>query len=173
MFPPQHFDTHDNIIFQIDGTKELYISHPNESQYMYMDHHDKYGLSPINVDRVDLQRYPAFAEAPPLYARVAAGDALFIPDGWWHLIRSHKRNIAVTFEMHPWDHQSQEALLPPEVRRRLGSAGVFWAESTRIQYAMRHKLAPSLLSAVTRRPFRCARPASVPLRLDRVELGGK
>ena len=38
----QHFDTHDNLMLQIDGTKDIYLSHPNESAAMYMDHHDKY-----------------------------------------------------------------------------------------------------------------------------------
>lgn len=32
--------------------------HPNASAHLYMDHHDKFGLSPVNCDRVDLQRFP-------------------------------------------------------------------------------------------------------------------
>ena len=50
-----HFDTHDNLLLQIDGEKEVLLWHPNESALLYSDHHDKWGLSPVNVDRVDLQ----------------------------------------------------------------------------------------------------------------------
>jgi len=148
-----HFDTHENLMLLLDGEKEVLLWHPNESHKMYMDHFNKYGLSPINVDRVDLQRYPAFAESTPMYARLAAGDALYIPDGWWHLIRSHKRNIAVTFEMHPWEarvgatrQEGMEAML-----RRISTPGVFWAEQVRIGHALRRKQAASVPS-----PFRCA-----------------
>ena len=44
----------------------------------------RYGLSPVNVDRVDLERFPLVASTAPYVAHVRAGDALFIPDGWWH-----------------------------------------------------------------------------------------
>ena len=47
---------------------------------MYMDHHDKFGLSPINVDRVDLDRFPDFSTGRMYHARLEAGDALYIPD---------------------------------------------------------------------------------------------
>jgi hypothetical protein len=70
----QHFDTHDNMMLQIDGTKDIYLAHPNESSLMYMDHHDKYGISPINVDRVDMQRFPKLAQAK-VRARVSPSQA--------------------------------------------------------------------------------------------------
>ena len=42
----------------------------------------QYGLSPINVDRVDLQRFPRLADAAVYHVRLHPGDALYIPDGW-------------------------------------------------------------------------------------------
>ena len=32
---------------------------------------------------------------------VRPGDAFYLPDGWWHLIRSHGRNIAIAIEFEP------------------------------------------------------------------------
>ena len=97
----QHFDTHDNLMLQIDGIKDIYLSHPNESAKMYMDHHDKYGLSPVNVDRVDLERFPHVANASVQHVRLMPGDALYIPDGYWHVIKSTDRNLALAFEINP------------------------------------------------------------------------
>jgi len=116
----QHFDTHDNILFQIDGSKDIFLSHPNESGSMYMDHHDKFGLSPINVDRVDLDRFPDFPTGRMYHARLQAGDALYIPDSWWHVIHSTGRNIALAFEFvvhrnvpKPWTKQLNELYQHP------------------------------------------------------------
>ena len=64
---------------QLDGEKEVLLWHPNETANFYMDHHDKFGLSPVNVDRVDLERFPSVANATTYYARLGAGDAIYIP----------------------------------------------------------------------------------------------
>ena len=48
--------------------------------------HSKYGLSPINVDRVDLERFPSISNATTYLANLSAGDAVYIPDGWWHVV---------------------------------------------------------------------------------------
>ena len=49
------------------------------------------------MDRVDLQRFPAVSAAAPLFANLTAGDALYIPDGWWHVVHSPKgRNVRRT-----------------------------------------------------------------------------
>eukprot|EP00966_Prymnesium_polylepis_P240889 5570848-Prymnesium_polylepis.1 len=49
-----HFDTHENLLMQMDGTKTIYLWPPSESKNFYMDYHDRWGLSPLHVDRVDL-----------------------------------------------------------------------------------------------------------------------
>ena len=43
------------------------------------------------------------AAAKLTLATLRAGDALYIPDGWWHLVRSHGRNVAVAVEFEPFD----------------------------------------------------------------------
>ena len=43
------------------------------------------------------------ADTQPLLAKLEAGDALYLPDGWWHVIRSHgPRNVAVALEIEPY-----------------------------------------------------------------------
>ena len=133
-----HFDTHDNLLLQVDGDKEVLLWHPNESAKLYMDFHDKFGLSPINVDRVDLERFPEVANAATIVANLSAGDAVYIPDGWWHVVRSHKRNIAVALEFAPF--AGEQGLWPRRIQQRRQAPGIFWAEQQRISATMHEML---------------------------------
>ena len=53
-----HFDTHDVLLHQIYGTKEIFLWNPKITPAAYMDFHTRYGLSPINTDKVDKIRFP-------------------------------------------------------------------------------------------------------------------
>ena len=154
----QHFDTEDNIMFQISGTKDIYLSHPNESAAMYMDHHNKFGLSPINVDRVDLQRFPKVAEAKVQYARLEPGDALYLPDSWWHVIKSSGRNIGLALHFHPLRGLSQP--WTPRRNELFNHKGLYWAEKQRLVATMREAVARSKWAAVADK--KCAHPLTAP-----------
>jgi len=150
-----HFDTHENYMLQLDGTKEVYMWHPNESHKFYSDFHNKFGLSPISADRVDLERYPEFANAATFYAKVHPGDAFYIPDGYWHLIISHGRNVAVALEFEPWELNDQ-VYWPDDVVERYDWPGLYWAESVVIKYAMRERYAAERYPAsATKKAVRC------------------
>ena len=113
--------------------------HPNESHKLYLDFHNKFGLSPLNADRVDLERYPEFAGTAPMHMKVNAGDAFYIPEGHWHLIISHgPRNVAVALEFAPFAYGEQQHW-PAPVAERYHWPGLFWAESVLIRYAMRER----------------------------------
>ena len=52
-----------------------------------MDYHNRFGLSPVNPDHVDLEKWPMFARLKGgMVAHLHVGDALLIPDGWWHQV---------------------------------------------------------------------------------------
>ena len=151
-----HFDTHDNLMLQLDGSKELFLFHPNQSHHFYSDFHTKFGLSPISADWVDLDRFPDFASAAAHHTVLRKGDALYIPDGWWHLIKSKPgRNVAVAVEFEPFVPDVLGAW-PPDVLQRYRWKGAFWAESVRIKYEMRQRLGAShYLGAATNKPIAC------------------
>lgn len=97
-----HFDTHDVFIHQIDGIKEIFLWDPTIAPATYMDFHTRYGLSPINTDRVDKIRFPEFSKYHPFFIALFPGDMLYIPTLWWHQLRSPPgRNImyAQEFEL--------------------------------------------------------------------------
>lgn len=151
-----HFDTHDNLMLQLDGTKEVLLFHPSQSHHFYSDFHNKFGLSPVSADRVDLDRFPDFANAAAYRTVLRKGDSLYLPDGWWHLIKSLPgRNVAVAIEFEPFVHHVLP-LWPPEVLERYEWKGTFWAESVRIKYEMRQRLGATWYrSAATSRPVTC------------------
>ena len=151
-----HFDTHENILMQIDGTKEVYMWHPKESHKFYSDFHNKFGLSPISADHVDLERYPEFAKAATMKAVMGPGDALYIPDGWWHLVRSFNRNIAIAVEFEPFNMHDTERHWPSDVLARYRWPGLFWEEQIRIKYEMRERLGASRYTSImTGKPITC------------------
>ena len=115
---------------------------------------DKFGLSPINVDRVDLERFPSLVDATPQLATLSAGDAIYIPDSWWHVIRSHERNVAVSLEFSPYQGEGRH-LWPKRVLERRDAPGLYWAEQMRIDAAMREQLAQRIPSRITGKPIKC------------------
>jgi lysine-specific demethylase 8 len=100
-----HFDTHENLMLQVFGTKSVYMFPPSQSHKTYMDYHDRYGLSPVHPERVDLDKWPMFAQLEGgMVAHLHGGDALMIPEGWWHQVRTRPgRNAAVTWEFEPYE----------------------------------------------------------------------
>jgi len=129
-----HFDTHENLMLQVVGTKSVYFWPPSESHLTYMDYHNRFGLSPVNPDRVDLERFPLFAQLKRgKVAHLRAGDALLIPDGWWHQVRTWPgKNVAVTWEFEPYE--GLEALWPSGSFERYLNEQT-WSKQVRMKYA--------------------------------------
>ena len=161
-------------MLQLGGTKEVFMWHPRESAHFYSDFHNKFGLSPISADRVDLDRFPLFANSSAHRALMHQGDALYIPDGWWHLIRSHGRNVAIAIEFEPFA-RDDERHWPADVLARYRWPGLFWAESVRIKYEMRERLGAShYTSLVGNAPIQCDHLARHPMLFAEIanQMGG-
>ena len=95
------------------------------------------------------------------------GDLGYIPDGWWHLVKSHPgRNMALAIEFEPFARGS-ERLWPDDVASRYRWPGLFWAESVRIRYAMRERLGGARYPAMASgEPIRCEKLAPPALFAD-------
>ena len=107
-----HFDYHDSILMQLEGTKVVTLLPPNAAHAVHMDDHPRDALhpasqSPVNPQAVDTARFPRFADAPLAVATLRAGDAIYIPGGHWHAVESEEgRNVAISVEFWPYgfDH---------------------------------------------------------------------
>jgi Cupin-like domain len=103
-----HYDFPNNWFCQVRGTKEVILFPPDQSPHMCKALKYDWGatLSDINITRLDGQprERAAFARAHGLYARVEAGDALFIPRRNWHSVVSLEPSISLAvFGLTPWE----------------------------------------------------------------------
>ena len=106
---PLHFDGHDNLMMVVDGEKRVDLLPPIASALLYSDFTPKAaGNSPVMSDcdptcGVDLRRHPLVASAPLHVADLRAGDVLFIPKYWWHVVTSaaRVRQLALTVQFAP------------------------------------------------------------------------
>ncbi|XP_048259368.1 bifunctional peptidase and arginyl-hydroxylase JMJD5-like [Haliotis rufescens] len=101
-----HSDSMDNINCLMDGTKDfIFIDKRYKPQIEASGFNSERGFSTVDVDRVDLVKFPEFKSIPWLKAEMKKGDCLFIPANWYHQVYSHQgRNLAsnVWFEHPLW-----------------------------------------------------------------------
>jgi len=93
-----HQDGSENFFYQIEGTKTWLIANHSYSRHAYADHYGSLqaGMSPLNPEAVDLNKYPLAADIKFLVAKTQPGDLLYVPQYWWHHVTSDKvPNVAV------------------------------------------------------------------------------
>lgn len=94
-----HNDFPHNWFCQLRGTKEFILFPPDQTPHMRIA--DKYDwgatLSDINIARLPQQpeQLASFEQTHGLYARVEAGDALFIPKRTWHAVVALEPSISL------------------------------------------------------------------------------
>lgn len=85
-----HYDPYHNLLCVVRGCKTVWLVAPAATPWLSPQPltHESANHSPADLARPDLRRFPGLARALPLLRRfeVAAGDALFIPEGWWHQV---------------------------------------------------------------------------------------
>lgn len=94
-----HQDIHDNWFCQVRGTKELLLIPDEHTPNMCVS--KKFNLGSV-LSRIDVTRLPnqpreaaSLAKTRGYYARVEAGDALFIPKHTWHTVVSLAPSISL------------------------------------------------------------------------------
>ena len=88
-----HAAPHDELILfaQIHGRASL-IARSTADLYVRRRYY-----SAVDPEHVDLERYPAFADATVSDVVIEPGDLLFLPVGWWHWVRALDISISATF----------------------------------------------------------------------------
>lgn len=90
-----HFDSYENINCLFDGSKEFILG--NKMHHDMFDYNTK-GFSKVDVDRVDLIKFPSLGRIPWYSAKMETGDCFYIPRNWAHHVNSSQsRNLAVNF----------------------------------------------------------------------------
>ncbi|WP_353936512.1 cupin-like domain-containing protein [uncultured Gemmobacter sp.] len=78
------------LLFQISGTKEVLLHKPTRANFeaLYADPKKYENWSPVHPLDPDYDNYPKYSDVSSHYTRVSAGEALYIPDGWYHSVAS-------------------------------------------------------------------------------------
>ena len=100
---PLHYDSYDNWLVQIVGAKyvRLYDRSQTEKLYVNDNPHLSYGkqgnMSELNCEAEDFDKHSLAREAQFSEVLLLPGDALFIPCGCWHYVRSLTTSISVNY----------------------------------------------------------------------------
>ncbi|KAJ8547561.1 hypothetical protein K7X08_011147 [Anisodus acutangulus] len=96
-----HYDPHHNLLCLVSGCKEVTLWPPSATPYLYPRplYGEASNHSSVTLEEPDLSVYPRSACLNSFSQKVVlhAGDALFIPEGWFHQVDSEDLTIAVNF----------------------------------------------------------------------------
>ncbi|MGP5404625.1 cupin-like domain-containing protein [Psychrobacter celer] len=93
-FTPLHHDLTNNMLVQIYGRKKVTLIPAWQVPWMYNDLHV---YSEVDFPNVNLKTHPLMQHVTPVEVTIAAGDALFIPIGWWHCVEGLDKSISISF----------------------------------------------------------------------------
>jgi hypothetical protein len=99
---PLHHDTANVLFCQVFGRKRIRLFSPFELSLTHAMHDGVY--SSVDAEHPDADAFPEFAEAKAKEVVLSAGEALFIPVGWWHHIRSLEVSINLAFTAFRWSN---------------------------------------------------------------------
>ncbi|KAL4572017.1 hypothetical protein LXL04_018785 [Taraxacum kok-saghyz] len=96
-----HYDPHHNLLCVVSGTKQVDLWPPSSTPLLYPMplYGEASNHSGVPIDVPDLSLHPRSEHLKKYSQRVVlhSGDALFIPEGWFHQVDSESLTIAVNF----------------------------------------------------------------------------
>jgi hypothetical protein len=118
-----HSDPGDTLLFQIFGHKQVLLYDPEQAKCLYQESEEsvldraskltpKSGIDQsylrvlaeqvewceVNPFDANLVKFPLFENATAIETFLGPGDSLYIPDRWWHAVRSLDSTISVSIE---------------------------------------------------------------------------
>ncbi len=81
----------DHMTFQVRGQKDFAMMPITDSHLICdVQNNEMYSFN------VDVEKYPKYTQISPFCARLQAGDAIYIPPGWWHLVTPPTQEFGIT-----------------------------------------------------------------------------
>jgi Cupin-like domain len=90
-----HFDTPNNYYFQIKGHKVFHLFEPSNFFYFYPLASNTGSM--VDMDHVDLEKYPLFRKTRRVKVQLAPGDFLYLPPFWWHQVESSEPYVSLNY----------------------------------------------------------------------------
>eukprot|EP00756_Hemistasia_phaeocysticola_P067141 Hpha_TRINITY_DN9749_c0_g1::TRINITY_DN9749_c0_g1_i1::g.10380::m.10380/K10277/KDM8, JMJD5; lysine-specific demethylase 8 len=95
---PLHQDQWDNVLCQLQGSREIEIFDPFQIDRLYPKDGVNRHFSYVDPSHPDLKAYPRFKDAVSYKTVLEAGDILYLPAHWWHQVHSRNSvNVALNF----------------------------------------------------------------------------
>ncbi|XP_076305315.1 bifunctional peptidase and arginyl-hydroxylase JMJD5-like isoform X2 [Tachypleus tridentatus] len=95
-----HIDSMDNLNCILDGSKVAFLVNHTLTKNVNIDYEDG-SYSGVDVEKVDMYRYPGLQDVPWYNVTINPGDCIFIPYMWFHSVQSTKqRNLAFNIWFH-------------------------------------------------------------------------
>lgn len=105
-FTPLHHDLTNNLLVQVRGRKRIVLASPRESGRLY---NDLAVFSRIrDVRAADPTEFPLLPGIRLYELLLEAGDALFIPVGWWHQVTAIDFSISITYTNFRWPNDAYD-----------------------------------------------------------------
>lgn len=130
---PLHYDTRNNLLTQMHGSKLVTLFPSSEHERMYpMEFTGTNLLSHVDPEAVDASRFPSFPSELKITVEFNPGETLFIPPFWWHHVRSREFSISVNVF---WQLRPEQCLVTNSIEylrvmyQRNGLADLFRGES--------------------------------------------
>lgn len=106
---PMHHDLTNNLLVQVAGRKVVKLVPAIQADAMYNHIHVFSALGDIEHPAFDMERFPDFAQARVLDVTLLPGDALFLPIGWWHQVRSLDFSVTLTYTNFRWNNSHHQS----------------------------------------------------------------
>jgi hypothetical protein len=91
---PLHHDPVNLIFVQVYGRKVWQIIPP---YYTHLLYNYRGVFSEVDIENPDYEKYPLFQKIPIIEVTLEPGDAIFMPVGWWHAVKSLDISISMSF----------------------------------------------------------------------------
>ena len=104
-FTPLHHDLTNNLLVQFVGRKQVVLVSPAETPRLYNDLHVFSAIGDLTDPALDTTRHPLLEGLRFQVVLLNPGDALFIPIGWWHQVRSLDFSVSATYTNFLWPNE--------------------------------------------------------------------
>ncbi|MCT2398665.1 cupin-like domain-containing protein [Novosphingobium mangrovi (ex Huang et al. 2023)] len=103
-FTPLHHDLTNNLLVQIVGRKQVILLPPSDTPKLQNDVHVFSAISDVADPALDRKLYPHIGALRTYEIILEPGEALFLPLGWWHQVRSLDFSVSMTFTNFRWSN---------------------------------------------------------------------
>jgi hypothetical protein len=101
-----HHDLTDNLIAQVVGRKRLKVVAAADVAKIYNHHHVFSEIADLEDPRASPARYPALENLRVYDVALNSGEALFVPVGWWHQVKSLDFSVTITYTNFRWPNEA-------------------------------------------------------------------